>query len=184
MSAPAASRFDPTSPEQREDPFAVLALARREQPVFYSEQLGLWVVTRDDDVLAVLKDHRTFSSVGALRSSSTPHPPDVVEVLAQGYPDMPYIIEVDPPVHDRIRGLLAREFTPRRVDALEPRIHEIASELIAEYLVRQNVPYVFGICGHGNVGMLDALYGVRDKVKGFKPTSEGSVRLENTEVPA
>ena len=32
------------------------------------------------------------------------------------------------------------------------------SELIAEYLVRQKVPYVFGICGHGNVGMLDALH--------------------------
>ena len=30
-------------------------------------------------------------------------------------------------------------------------------ELIAEYLVRNRIPYVFGICGHGNVGMLDAL---------------------------
>ena len=35
---------------------------------------------------------------------------------------MPYIIEVDPPLHDRIRGLVARAFTPRRIDALEPRI--------------------------------------------------------------
>ena len=34
------------------------------------------------------------------------------------------------------------------------------SELIAEYLVQQKVPYVFGICGHGNVGMLDALYAI------------------------
>ena len=31
-------------------------------------------------------------------------------------------------------------------------------ELIAEYLVANKIPYVFGICGHGNVGMLDALY--------------------------
>ena len=36
-------------------------------------------------------------------------------------------------------------------------------ELIAEYLVQEKVPYVFGICGHGNVGILDALYDVRDK---------------------
>jgi cytochrome P450 len=43
---------------------------------------------------------------------------------------MPYIIELDPPLHDRIRRLVARAFTPRRIDELEPRIVEIASELI------------------------------------------------------
>jgi len=46
------------------------------------------------------------------------------------------------------------------------------SELIAEYLVQQKVPYVFGICGHGNVGMLDALHEVRDKVKLVSPRHE------------
>ena len=46
------------------------------------------------------------------------------------------------------------------------------SELIAEYLTLQKVPYVFGICGHGNVGMLDALYEVRDKVKLVSPRHE------------
>jgi cytochrome P450 len=130
MNGRATTAFDPTSPEQRENPFPLLALARREQPVFYAPALDLWVVTRHDDVLAVLKDHRAFSSVGALQSSSAPHPPEVAQVLAEGWPDMPYIIEVDPPAHDRIRGLVARAFTPRRVSALEPRIHEIAAELI------------------------------------------------------
>jgi acetolactate synthase-1/2/3 large subunit len=46
------------------------------------------------------------------------------------------------------------------------------SELIAEYLVQQKVPYVFGICGHGNVGMLDALHAARDKVKLVSPRHE------------
>jgi len=46
------------------------------------------------------------------------------------------------------------------------------SELIAEYLVQQKTPYVFGICGHGNVGMLDALHAVRDKVKLVSPRHE------------
>jgi acetolactate synthase I/II/III large subunit len=45
-------------------------------------------------------------------------------------------------------------------------------ELIAEYLVQQKVPYVFGICGHGNVGMLDPLYEVRDKIKLISPRHE------------
>ncbi|MFO1307151.1 MAG: thiamine pyrophosphate-binding protein [Burkholderiales bacterium] len=45
-------------------------------------------------------------------------------------------------------------------------------ELIADYLVRQRIPYVFGICGHGNVGILDPLYEVRDRVKLVSPRHE------------
>jgi len=45
-------------------------------------------------------------------------------------------------------------------------------ELIAEYLIQQKVPYLFGICGHGNVGILDPLYAVRDKLKLVSPRHE------------
>ena len=124
------TEFNPTLPEQRENPFDVLELARQEQPVFYARAFDLWVVTRHDDVLAVLKDHRSFSSEGALKSSSTPFPSEVQAVLAEGFPEMPYIIEVDPPLHDRIRGLVTKAFTPRRIARLEPRIEEITAELL------------------------------------------------------
>jgi cytochrome P450 len=124
--------FDPLAPAQRENPFPTLELARREQPVFYAEQFRLWVVTRYEDVLAVLKDHATFSSEGALRSSPDPHPPAVQAALAEGHPDMPIIIDTDPPVHDRIRGLVTKAFTPRRVAEMEPRIEALATELLDE----------------------------------------------------
>ncbi len=123
-----STRFDPLSPEQREDPFAVLAAARREQPVLHVPALNLWVVTRHQDVLTVLKDHETFSSSGALKSA--PLPDAVAAVLAEGCPGMPYIIEIDPPLHDRIRGLATRAFTPRRIASLEPAIRRIADELL------------------------------------------------------
>lgn len=45
-------------------------------------------------------------------------------------------------------------------------------ELIAETLVQEGVPYVFGICGHGNVGILDALYDVRDRIQLVSPRHE------------
>jgi acetolactate synthase I/II/III large subunit len=45
-------------------------------------------------------------------------------------------------------------------------------DLIAEFLVKQKIPYVFGICGHGNVGLLDSLYHVRDSVKLVSPRHE------------
>ncbi len=45
-------------------------------------------------------------------------------------------------------------------------------EVIAEYLVKQKVPFIFGICGHGNVGILDALYQLKDKITLISPRHE------------
>jgi acetolactate synthase-1/2/3 large subunit len=46
------------------------------------------------------------------------------------------------------------------------------AELIVEYLIKNHVPYVFGICGHGNVGMLDPLYHARDRITLISPRHE------------
>jgi len=159
VSEPTAIAFDPTSAEQREDPFTVLAQARQEEPVFYAPDLRLWVVTRHDDVLTVLKDHKTFSAVGALTSATAERPPEVTEILAQGHPEMPYIIEVDPPLHDRIRGLVARAFTPRRIEALEPRIEEIAGELIDGFAALGSVDVVEAFAWPLPLRVLGELFG-------------------------
>ncbi|HEY6240387.1 MAG TPA: thiamine pyrophosphate-binding protein, partial [Burkholderiales bacterium] len=52
------------------------------------------------------------------------------------------------------------------------RMTKKGGELIAEFLVNEKIPYVFGICGHGNVGLLDPLYQVRDQVKLVSPRHE------------
>ena len=46
------------------------------------------------------------------------------------------------------------------------------AQLIAEFLINEKIPYVFGICGHGNVGMLDALYDVQDEITLISPRHE------------
>ncbi|MDJ0957054.1 MAG: thiamine pyrophosphate-binding protein [Arenicellales bacterium] len=46
------------------------------------------------------------------------------------------------------------------------------AELIADYLIQEDIPFVFGICGHGNVGMLDALYDRQDKIRLISPRHE------------
>jgi acetolactate synthase I/II/III large subunit len=46
------------------------------------------------------------------------------------------------------------------------------AELITEYLIASDIPYVFGICGHGNVGMLDPLYQARDRITLISPRHE------------
>jgi cytochrome P450 len=125
--------FDPLSPEQRRDPYPVYADARERAPVFYAERYGFWVVTRHEDVLAVLKDDDTFSSRDALTSSHVELPPEVQAVLSEGWPEMPVIIDTDPPLHTRIRGLITRAFTPRRVAEMEPRVRAIAAELVDSF---------------------------------------------------
>lgn len=122
--------FDPLDPAQRADPFPVYAEARRDAPVFYAPAFDLWVVTRYDDVLAVLKDDEAFSSRNALRSSPREPLPEVREVLAEGWPQMPIIVDSDPPLHGRIRRPITKAFTPRRVAELAPRIEAIAEELL------------------------------------------------------
>ncbi|MBK1867245.1 thiamine pyrophosphate-binding protein [Aestuariivirga sp. YIM B02566] len=46
------------------------------------------------------------------------------------------------------------------------------AEIIAEFLAKEEVPYIFGICGHGNVGILDTLYDYQDKIKLISPRHE------------
>jgi cytochrome P450 len=123
-------RFDPLSPDQRRDPYPVYAEARAKAPVFFAEPYGFWVVTRYDDVLAVLKDDKTYSSVNALRSSTVELPPEVEAVLAEGWPEMPVIVDTDPPLHTRIRGLINAAFTPRRIAGMEPTIAAVVDELL------------------------------------------------------
>jgi cytochrome P450 len=123
--------FDPLSPEQLENPYPLYARLRHEHPVFFAEKFGFWIVSRYEDVLAVTKDHRSFSSVNALTSVEPPS--EVQAALAEGYPEMPIITACDPPLHDRIRGFVNKSFTPKRSAEMEPRIREIATELLDSF---------------------------------------------------
>ncbi len=51
-------------------------------------------------------------------------------------------------------------------------VKQKGAEYIAEALVREKIPYVFGVCGHGTVGLIDGLYEVRDQVKMISPRHE------------
>src|SRR5690242_7126583 len=86
-----APEGDPLGPELRPNPYTMLAELRDESPVFYSEERDLWVVTRHEDVITVVKDHKTFSSGNAVRSSVHELPSEVLAVLADGFPEMPVL---------------------------------------------------------------------------------------------
>ncbi|MBV9791615.1 MAG: cytochrome P450 [Chloroflexi bacterium] len=127
--APVCPHFDPLAPAQNANPYPVYAEMRRESPVFYSPLYDMWVVTRYADVAAVLKNHAVFSSVGSMQT--TPHlPASVSAVLANGLGAAQLMVESDPPDHTRMRAAVNKAFTPQRISQLEPRIRQIADELI------------------------------------------------------
>jgi cytochrome P450 len=118
--AEAARRMQPDlfTAEFQENPYPTYAWLREHAPVYREPRFGNFVVTRFADALEVLRDHATFSSA----RGQNPAGPQA---------GVPSIATSDPPLHDQLRALVSRAFTPRRVAESEPRIRALAHELLA-----------------------------------------------------
>jgi cytochrome P450 len=120
-------------PFDTSDPFAFYERARREQPVFFSEELGFWVVTRHDDIRAIFKDPATFSSE-ITQAPYKERPPEVQKVLDDGeFTAYSGLSARQPPDHTRLRGFIKKAFTPRRIAVLEPQIRRLVREMLDEF---------------------------------------------------
>jgi cytochrome P450 len=117
-----AFAFNPLDPSTRRDPFAAYARGRSEHPVFAHQglPLALYSVFRHEDVQAILRDPDTFSNEFPLARQ-----------LGRGGVEPPAsMLGSDPPAHTRLRSLVSKAFTPRIVQRLEPRLVEVADELL------------------------------------------------------
>src|SRR4051812_10508511 len=95
-----AAEFLPFDPSFLRDPYPFYARARREAPVFWSPVMNAWVVSRYDDVVAILTDHERFSSTETLQFGFGDLAPEALEVLSTGgYPFTAMAINSDPPLH-------------------------------------------------------------------------------------
>lgn len=115
--------FDPATIAR---PHAFYARLREEAPIIWSEQLRGWVLTRFDDVRAVLRDSERFSSQ---REAVLLGRRDVpLETVAP--PGTLTMLGADRPDHTRLRKLLAIDFTPKRIVRMQPRIEAITRALL------------------------------------------------------
>jgi cytochrome P450 len=121
--------FDRFSESHLDDPYPLYRRARAEAPVFYADAFDVWVVTRHGDVQTVLTDVERFSSAFHIRTPLVAAD-GVREILAAGYPEVPALLNEDPPAHSRTRALVAVAFSPRRTRLLAPRVQQLTDALI------------------------------------------------------
>jgi len=106
------------TPEFHEDPYPIYAWLREHAPVYREPRYGNFVISRFGDALEVLRDHVTFSNA----RGQNPAGPQT---------GVPSLSTTDPPLHDQLRALVSRAFTPRRVAESEPRIRALVRDLLA-----------------------------------------------------
>ena len=143
--------YDPYSYKIHDDPYPVYKLLRDEAPLYHNERLGFWALSRHADVLAALKDTQRLSSkygvalegLGDVDASAT------MSFLA-----------MDPPRHTRMRALVSRAFTPRRVAQLEPHIREIAAEHIDHFIADGACDFIGDFAGKLPMDVVSEMLGV------------------------
>jgi cytochrome P450 len=107
--------------EVKRDPYPYYARMSEVGPIMRNPVfLGAWMVAAHGPALAALTDHARFSSA---RLSGMQ---DRISAF-----DAPTMLNSDPPDHERLRGVVARAFTPRSIAALEPRLRQLTEEMLA-----------------------------------------------------
>jgi cytochrome P450 len=124
--------FDPFAPEIRSDPYPLYRRMREEAPIYWRPD-GSPMFTRYDDCITILRDHERFSNDG----SNSKYADNIADdapmrgTMFESLNARPMLFS-DPPDHTRIRGLVNKAFTPKRVDQLRGRMETIVDELLDE----------------------------------------------------
>ena len=123
---PGTPLFDPSSPEFIADPYPFYHQLRTTDPIHFTP-LGAHVVSCHADVTAILRDKRFGKDfIGRMTRR---HGPQILEEPV--YRSMSHwMLLLDPPDQGRVRGLVVRAFTARRVEDMRPRIQQIVDEII------------------------------------------------------
>ena len=109
--------WDPFDADIDADPHPIWRRLRDEAPAYRNERFDFWALSRFDDVEPAHRDTKTF-----LSGHGT-----VLEIMQSEPLPTGQLMFLDPPDHTRLRALVSRAFTPRRIEQLEDRIREICN---------------------------------------------------------
>lgn len=120
-------RFELAGADTWTDPFPMYSALRDHDPVHHvvpdNREHDYYVLSRHGDIFTAARDHGTFSSAQGLTVNYG-------ELEMIGLQDNPPMVMQDPPVHTEFRKLVSRGFTPRQVEAVEPKVRQFVVERI------------------------------------------------------
>jgi cytochrome P450 len=175
--------LDPYDYDFHEDPYPYYRRLRDDAPLYRNEELKFWALSRHQDVLQGFRNSTTLSNrdgVSLDPVSRGPHASKTMSFLA-----------MDDPAHLRLRTLVSKGFTPRRIRELEPRVTELAVQhldaLLEQAASGEIVDYVAEFAGKLPMDVISELMGVpladRDRIRAM---ADGVMHREDgvNDVPA
>jgi cytochrome P450 len=174
-----AADYNALDPKVRANPYPYYAVLRRESPLHpMIPGVPIFTVSRYEDVQFVLHHPELFSSTAfrVLFQGGLSLSPNSGVLAGHPLIDSPMMISVDPPDHMRLRGIVNRGFTPRRIRALEPRLRELAESFIAKVAAKGEMDLVRDLAIPFPVTVIAEVLGIEPERRDqFKHWSDATV---------
>jgi pimeloyl-[acyl-carrier protein] synthase len=126
---PTGEGFDPFAPGVMDDPYPYYAVLRDRDPVHHNRRLGMYFLSRYDDVVGAAHDHARF-----VRGQQSRYYDEFAPAARILVGDS--LFTKDPPDHTRLKGVIGRAFARTRVEALRPRVEALCGGLLDDLEVR------------------------------------------------
>jgi cytochrome P450 len=162
--------YDPYDTALNADPYPTFRRLREVAPLYYNAEHDFFALSRFSDVSAGLVDHETFSSGRGA----------ILEWIKGGMPVPPGIVSFeDPPVHNIHRNLLARMFTPRKINELEHKIRQFCASSLDPVIGSGRFDFVRDLGAQMPMQVIGMLLGIPDDDLTFvRDRSNNNMRTE------
>lgn len=153
--------FNPYDYDFHEDPYPTYAWLRAQAPLYHNEELDFWALSRYSDVTAGFRDNVRLSSANGVSLDPAAYGPHAHRTMS--------FLAMDEPRHLRMRALVSRAFTPRRVLELESRVTELTRQHLDTALERKEFDFIGEFAGKLPMDVISELLGVpvadRDRLR-------------------
>ena len=155
--------LNPRDPAFVQDPYPSYAELRARRPVFYWEELGHWCFAGYEDVSNLLRDRRFGRQILHLATREELGWPEPPAHLAPFYKFEEHsLLEIEPPVHTRLRGFINPSFLPRQIERIRPEVERLSHELIDRFAAQGSTDLIASFAKPVPVMVIARFLGVPD----------------------
>jgi cytochrome P450 len=144
--------LDPYDYDFHEDPYPYYKRLRDEAPLYRNDELKFWALSRHGDVLRAFRNSTALSNAYGVSLDPTSRSLEAHRVMS--------FLALDDPAHLRLRTLVSKGFTPRRIRELESRVTEIAVQHLETALEHETFDYIAEFAGRLPMDVISELMGV------------------------